>query len=281
MSTAERDKLRAGCHRCLQRISQRCRTKTSVAGPRPALPDQCQLSGSQLSSSQPRSTPCEGVANSNINPSRRNGKRATASQSTPNFRRHRLSDSITFLKEFLRHPTRVGAIAPSSPGLVRAMVESFDWQTVRNVVEFGPGTGVFTEAVAKNLHPEAKFVAIEQGADMVQTTRQRCPDVNVIHGSATDLNSICEAAGIGQIDAVVCGLPWASFPESLQTEIMDVMLDRMADGATFATFAYWQGVILPAGLRFSKRLKRSFSEVGRSNTVWRNLPPAFVYRCKK
>jgi len=62
---------------------------------------------------------------------------------------------------------------------------------------------------------------------------------------------------------------------------MDAMIDRMVDGGQFATFAYWQGVILPAGRRFSKRLRGSFCDVGRSHTVWRNLPPAFVYRCVK
>ena len=57
-----------------------------------------------------------------------------------------MSDHITFMKNFLRHPTQVGAIAPSSPSLVRTMVDWFDWGSARHVVEFGPGTGVFTEA---------------------------------------------------------------------------------------------------------------------------------------
>jgi phospholipid N-methyltransferase len=53
----------------------------------------------------------------------------------------------------------------------------------------------------------------------------------------------------------------------------------LAPGGQFATFAYWQGMLLPAAWRFSRRLHRTFSSVQRSRTVWRNLPPAFVYRC--
>jgi phospholipid N-methyltransferase len=192
-----------------------------------------------------------------------------------------LPDSITFLKEFLKHPTKVGAIAPSSPGLVAAMVDGFDWGTVRNVVEFGPGTGVFTEAIVDRLHPDAKFVAIERSGEMAAVARARCPSAKIVEESATNLDSICDAEGIGTLDAVVCGLPWASFPESLQAEIMDTLINRMGDNGRFATFAYWQGVVLPAGRRFSKRLHSSFRSVGRSHTVWRNLPPAFVYRCVK
>jgi len=190
-----------------------------------------------------------------------------------------MGDTATFLKSFLRHPTQVGAIAPSSPGLVEAMVEWFDWENARGVVEFGPGTGVFTEAVAQRLHQHAKFFAIERSAELVATTRQRCPGVTVFEDSVTNVAELCRRESIDQVDAIVCGLPWASFSDSLQTEIMDAMLEVLPPGGQFATFAYWQGVVLPAGVRFSRRLRNTFSSVDRSHTVWRNLPPAFVYRC--
>lgn len=190
-----------------------------------------------------------------------------------------MSDRSTFLKNFVRHPTQVGAIAPSSPGLVAAMVEWFDWEKSRNVVEFGPGTGVFTEAVLERLADDAKFVAIERSAELADKTRNRCPGVQVFQDSVTNVAEICRQESMGQVDAIICGLPWASFSESLQTEIIDAMLEVLVPGGQFATFAYWQGVILPAGRRFSRRLHSTFTSVQRSHTVWLNLPPAFVYRC--
>ena len=190
-----------------------------------------------------------------------------------------MKDAFTFLKTFLRHPTQVGAIAPSSPSLVATMMDWFDWENARSVIEFGPGTGVFTEAIAEALHPEAKFFAIERSAELAQATRVRCPGVKVYEDSVTNIAQLCEQESMESVDAIVCGLPWASFAESLQTEIMDTMLHKLTPGGQFATFAYWQGVILPAGRRFSKRLYQTFSHVERSPTAWRNLPPAFVYRC--
>jgi phospholipid N-methyltransferase len=190
-----------------------------------------------------------------------------------------MADHATFLKTFLRHPTQVGAIAPSSAGLVDAMVQWIDWDNARTVVEFGPGTGVFTEAAAKRIHADGKFFAIERSADLADRTRLRCPGVTVYQDRAQNIGEICRHESVDQVDAVICGLPWAAFPESLQTEIMDAMLSVLKPGGQFATFAYWQGVVLPAGIRFSRRLRRTFSEVRRSHTVWKNLPPAFVYRC--
>lgn len=190
-----------------------------------------------------------------------------------------MGDTATFLKNFLRHPTQVGAIAPSSPGLVAAMTDWFDWEGARGVVEFGPGTGVFTEAVAKNLHDQAHFFAIERSPELAATTRQRCPGITIYEDSVVNVAELCRRESIERVDAIVCGLPWASFSDSLQCEIMDAMFDVLAPGGQFATFAYWQGVALPAGLRFSRRLHEKFASVERSPTVWRNLPPAFVYRC--
>ena len=191
-----------------------------------------------------------------------------------------MGDRITFLRNFLRHPTQVGAVAPSSPTLVATMVDWFDWTRARNIVEFGPGTGVFTEAIVDRLHPDAKFFAIEQSPEMVAATAARLPGVKVFRDSVTNVAELCRQESMDHVDAIVCGLPWASFPDSLQREIMDSTLDVLAPDAQFATFAYWQGVILPAGRRFSHLLGESFSRVERSPTAWRNLPPAFVYRCQ-
>jgi phospholipid N-methyltransferase len=192
-----------------------------------------------------------------------------------------MNDHVTFLMNFLRRPTQVGAIAPSSPALVRTMIDSFDWQQARRVVEFGSGTGVFTEAIVTRLHPDARFFAIERSPELAAATRRRCPSVTVHQDSVTNIAELCRRESFEHVDAIVCGLPWASFSESLQTEIIRAMMEVLAPGGRFATFAYWQGVLLPAGRRFNRRLRSTFPGVARSPTAWRNLPPAFVYRCTK
>ncbi len=191
-----------------------------------------------------------------------------------------MSDALTFFRTFIRRPTQVGAVLPSSRGLAEMMVKSVDWGVARAVIEYGPGTGVFTERIGECLQPDAKFFAIERSAELAQRTRQRCPQAMVFEDSVANVQALCRQQGIDQVDAILCGLPWAAFPESLQNECFDAMLRVLRPGGQFATFAYWQGVVLPAGRRFAKRLESTFSEVQRSPTVWANVPPAFVYRCR-
>ncbi len=67
----------------------------------------------------------------------------------------------------------------------------------------------------------------------------------------------------------------------MQDSLLNATLESLKPGGQFATFAYLQGLLLPAGKRFKKKLAQSFSKVEKSPTVWLNMPPAFVYRCTK
>ena len=81
-----------------------------------------------------------------------------------------MGEKLTFLKTFLQQPSNIGAIAPSSAGLVSMMIESFDWENVQSAIEYGPGTGVFTEGILKSMQEGTHFFAIEQSATMVEAT---------------------------------------------------------------------------------------------------------------
>ncbi len=49
-----------------------------------------------------------------------------------------------FLLEYIKNPSKVGAIAPSSRYLADGMIQSIDFNSAECIVEYGPGTGVFT-----------------------------------------------------------------------------------------------------------------------------------------
>jgi len=186
-----------------------------------------------------------------------------------------------FLGEFLLHPTKTGAIAPSSQFLARTMVEWIDLPKAKTVLEYGPGTGVFTEQIIQRMPAGSKFAAIELNPRLAELFRRRHPGLTLIEDSVANVDAICQKLGLGQVDGIVCGLPWASFPESLQTRILDQMMTVMSPNGQFVTFAYLQGLLLPPGKRFAQLLPKYFTHVSKSRTVWLNLPPAFVYQCRR
>lgn len=185
------------------------------------------------------------------------------------------------LKQFLRHPVQVGAIAPSSPALCRELVAWLDAEKAEAVAELGPGTGVVTREILHHISLETSFFAVELDPTIYQELSAAMPQIKLYNANACELAALCAREGIDKLDAVVSGLPWAAFPESLQRSLLQAIVDSLKSGGKFSTFAYLQGLPLPAGRRFKKLLQEYFSQVELSHIVWSNLPPAVVYRCIK
>ena len=189
--------------------------------------------------------------------------------------------STNFLLQFLRNPSQTGAVLPSSGYLAEAVVDWLDLGAARSVLEYGPGTGSFTPHILKRVGMDCRFLAIERNATLAEEFRRKLPDVELIQDSVENVRAICDRAGINSVDCIVCGLPWAAFTEDLQRRLLDSMMTVLRPGGQFVTFAYLHGLPLPAGRRFASRLPEYFSEVRKSRTVWRNVPPALVYRCRR
>ncbi len=201
----------------------------------------------------------------------------------------------SFLRQFLRAPGQVGAIAASSAALAREMVRGVHIEKADVVVEYGPGTGAFTGHLLESVRPDARVFAIELNPAMAATLRRRHPGLRLHEGSVADVARYCEEEGVGVprldgpatraftpgpgVDVIVSGLPWAAFEEGLQRAILAATVRVLKPGGVLATFAYTIGLHTRAGKRFHAMLPEHFARVERSRVVWRNLPPAVVVRC--
>jgi phosphatidylethanolamine/phosphatidyl-N-methylethanolamine N-methyltransferase len=186
-----------------------------------------------------------------------------------------------FLKLFVLYPSQTGAVAASSEKLSELITDTAELSKELVVIEFGSGTGVFTEKILKKIHKDATFFAMEVNADFVKATKSRCPGVEVYHDCATNTRKYLEAHGHQFCDCIISGLPWASFDIQLQDNLLGTILDVLKPGGKFLTFAYLQGLLLPSGSMFKKKLYTKFRKVKKTRTVWLNIPPAFVYCAEK
>lgn len=188
-----------------------------------------------------------------------------------------------FFYQFLTRPTMVGAIAPSSRHLGAAMLESIEFKPGLRLAEYGPGTGPFTDAILRRINGAGlggvSFFAVERNQELADVLRGRFPDLRLVVDSVENIERVCREQGVENLDAIVSGLPWASFPEDLQRRILDATVRVLRPGGQLVTFAYQIGRYTRAGKRFAKLLPTYFSTVTQSRLVWRNVPPAYVLRC--
>ncbi len=192
-----------------------------------------------------------------------------------------MNQAARFFKQFLLHPGKVGAVAPSSGQLARKMVNCQLVKSAQAVVEFGSGTGVFTECLSQAAPTGAVVFSIEINEAFVAATRCKCPSALVYHDSAARICHYLRQHGLTHCDCIVSGLPWGIFSEELQRELLDATIAALRPGGELRTFAYLGGPWLPAGRRFCRMAKERFSKVERSAMIWANMPPAFIYTCRK
>jgi phosphatidylethanolamine/phosphatidyl-N-methylethanolamine N-methyltransferase len=192
-----------------------------------------------------------------------------------------LGERLAFLGAFLRKPHVVGAITPSSQFLAHAMIEGMELNRAKLVVELGPGTGAFSKVILERLGRHTEFLALELDMGSAKRLRQQFPGVAFHHDSAENLQQYVARSRSKRADIVISGLPWTILPRPLHDRIFRGIIDSLAPDGLFATFAYVHGRCLPSAGRFRSLLKDHFQQVNRSHVVWRNIPPAFVYRCSR
>jgi phospholipid N-methyltransferase len=193
-----------------------------------------------------------------------------------------MTEGARFLRAFLRDPIKTGAIAPSSRRLADRMIDGLGLREADTVVELGPGTGAFTRVILEHIGAHTLFLVLELNPHFAAQLRDTLPSrVRVVNDSGEHLAKHLAAHGRGSADCIISGIPWAGFNDALQVRLMDAVVAALRSGGRFATFAYLHAARFPGGRRLRRLLAARFSRVERTSVVWRNLPPAFVYRCEK
>jgi len=182
------------------------------------------------------------------------------------------------MREFIRDPVCLGAVAPSGRELASLTVDSADIQPGHVVVELGAGTGPMTAQIVR-CHPDNPFLALEPKSALASALRERFPDVKVDERYCQRLPEICGEWGHARVDRIVSSLPWAIWAPEVQEAAFDGILRVMNPGGRMVTFTYAHSQMLPAAMRFKRTLEARFSSVRKTRIAWANIPPALVYVC--
>lgn len=193
----------------------------------------------------------------------------------------RTADTSLFLREFLRDPTKVAAVAPSSPRLAAQMVAPIPERGEPVVVELGPGTGAFTSVIQDRLGGRGVHLALELHPTMAEVLTERFPAVHVEQANATALPAILARHGVDAVDVIVSGLPWAAYADHTPKSLVTIAAETLRPGGTYTQFAYGWTRWAPPAKRLLRQFRADFEEVVISRTVWSNLPPAMVYLARR
>jgi phospholipid N-methyltransferase len=185
-------------------------------------------------------------------------------------RRNPIHDTAVFLQEVLTAPRMVGAIAPSSRHLAKAMAVWVPQNNRGFVLELGPGTGSVTQALLDRGLPPERLVAVEKSVKLADHLQNRFPRIQVVVGDALDLESLLARYldHVKLFSHVISSLPLLNFPPEVADRIARSVYSLMAPGAKFVQFSYHLGNHKTKALALFRPVK--------SKLVWLNIPPARI-----
>lgn len=178
-------------------------------------------------------------------------------------------DWARFLATWVRHPLKVGAVAPSSPDYCAAIAARASTERDGPVLELGPGLGVITRALlGKGVEP-GRLTCVEFDPAFAATLKLRYPGVNVVCGDGFDLDGTLGHGAARGFATIVLAIPILRFPREQRRALVEDYLSRLLPGGNLVQLSYlWTAPVKPRPGVFSVRS---------SPLVWSNIPPAKVW----
>ena len=182
-----------------------------------------------------------------------------------------MSQTLRFLRRFLSAPQAIGSIWPSSPALVNTMLEGIAWDDVATVAELGGGTGVITTRINELRSSGSQFLCFENDRYMHRHLRENFVDV-IVEEDAFQLKQALHRHQVPGLDCVVSGLPLLNFSWEERHRLLSDVHESLNPGGLFVAFQYTR--------QLQASLVSTYDQI-ESHYVWANVPPAFVFLCRK
>ena len=182
---------------------------------------------------------------------------------------------LKFIKEFLLNPRNIGAITISSKYLAKKMIEHIDFENCSCIVEYGAGTGVFTDEIVRLKKDDTIFIVVELNEslyDFLQKKFKSNINVIVVNEDVQNLKHILKKNNINEIDYVISGLPFTSLPQSVGENILRETKKFLKETGAFTTFQY---------SLIRKDFFKNHFKISNISREFRNIPPAYILNLKK
>lgn len=142
------------------------------------------------------------------------------------------------------------------------------------IVELGAGTGVFTKKILSRLPADGRLLAFEINSALARYLSHAFEDKRlvIIEDDAALIGQHLNRLNLGHADCVISGLPLADFKHEKREEILCAIEEALVEDGLYLQFQYF--------LSSLKHIKKKF-DAKVIGFELRNVPPAFLYECRK
>jgi phospholipid N-methyltransferase len=186
-------------------------------------------------------------------------------------------DTIVYLKSMIRDKN-VASITPTSSFGIEKVCSKIDFSKRTVIVEYGPGTGVFTKYILDHMTSDSKLILIERNEDFINILNQsfQDPRLSVYHDSAENVELLLKANGEKHADYVISGIPFSFLPPKLRNIVVERSFACLREGGKFLAYQTFYQLD-----RFLKVYLNKYFKLVYTSYCLRNAPPLRIFEAVK
>lgn len=186
-------------------------------------------------------------------------------------------DTFMYVRNFLRDKD-VASITPTSTYGVRKVCSKINFDRTNLIVEYGPGTGVFTHYLLDKMKDDSRLIAIERNKhfDSILKRTISDPRVIIVNDSAENVLETLRSCREFQADYIVSGIPFFWLSSDLKNTILYNTHRALKKGGKFLVYQ----TCFQTDNHLKVHLERFFPVV-RTRFEIRNIPPLRIYEAVK
>jgi phospholipid N-methyltransferase len=189
-------------------------------------------------------------------------------------------NTLYYLKNLITD-IHVASVTPTSRFGVEKVLEKIDFQKNKVILEYGPGTGNFTEPLLKNMTENSKLIAIEKNSDFCRVLQRSIQDPRLVlfEDSAENVLEIlksCNGADDLKADCIISGIPFSLLSRRRKMALLKNTHAALKKGGKFLAYqAFFQ---FPDILKIP--LEELFGDVQAQYYMF-SLPPLLILEAVK
>ena len=183
-----------------------------------------------------------------------------------------MKKTLAYIKNFIKDK-HVASVTPSSKFCVKRVCKHIDFSSPRTIVEYGPGTGVYTRYLLQKLQPGSTVHTFELNENFVNQLK-KIPDqsLHVHHAGAGELDNILGESHVGTVDYIISGIPFSFLDDENRSTILANSYRYLRKGGLFLAYQ--------TSGHLEEPLKNHFDELSTEFEIL-NIPPMVVYKAPK
>jgi len=186
-------------------------------------------------------------------------------------------DTLIYIMNFIKD-RNVASITPTSAVGVKKVCNKIDFSQNSLIVEYGPGTGVFSKYLLRQMGEDSRLILIERNRNFNSLLKRNLKDPRVVlvHDSCENVLETLRACKESEADYIISGIPFSFLDSDLKHRILYNTHRALKKGGKFLVYQ----TCFQTNNHLKVHLQQYFPVVN-SKYELANIPPLRTYEAIK